>query len=284
MSIAGSDRMATPAGDLPTAGEDTVLHEVRGGIARITLNRPQAANALAPEQRDLLIGLFQAHSQDPAVRSVILRSAGKHFCSGADLGRIQNTMTASDRHVGSGTDRILTGALRLITAILDCRKPVVGAVQGVAAGLGLHVALACDLIVASAGARFFEPMTLRGLVVDGAGAYLLPRRIGLQRAKEMAFLGGMLPADLALQYGLVNRVVPEGELESETEALAAQLARGATSAIALTKRLLNESLDAGREQAFLLEAMSVEIQSKAEDVSEGVTAFIERRDPRFVGH
>src|ERR1700716_1029122 len=275
--------MATAAQGATTAGE-TVLHEVRDSVARITLNRPDAANALAPEQRDLLIELFQAHSQDPGVRCVILRSTGKHFCSGADLGRIKEARDRSDHHVGSGTDRILTGALRLITAILDCRKPVVCSVHGVAGGLGRHVALACDLIVASANARFFEPLTLRGLVVDGAGAYLLPRRIGLQRAKELAFLGGMLHADLALQYGLVNRVVAEDELERETEALAAQLARAATSAIALTKRLLNESLDAGREQAFLMEAMSVELQSQAQDVPEGVTAFIERREPRFVGH
>jgi 2-(1,2-epoxy-1,2-dihydrophenyl)acetyl-CoA isomerase len=263
--------------------EDLVLHDVRDGIARITLNRPDAANALAPEQRDLLIGLFEADSRDPGVRAVIVRSTGKHFCSGADLGRIRPGGSSPD-HVGSGTDRILSGALRLITAILDCRKPVVCAVQGVAGGLGLHVALACDLIVASAGARFFEPLTLRGLVVDGAGAYLLPRRIGLQRAKELAFLGGQLPAAAALQYGLVNRVVAEDELEAEAEALAAQLAAAATSAIALTKRLLNESLDAGREQAFLLEAMSVELQSNAQDVTEGITAFSERRAPRFVGH
>jgi 2-(1,2-epoxy-1,2-dihydrophenyl)acetyl-CoA isomerase len=264
--------------------EDMVLHEVKDGIARITLNRPDAANALAPEQRDLLIELFGAYSADPEVRVVILRSTGRHFCAGADLGRIRQGQGKSAVYVGAGTDRILTGALRLISAILDCRKPVVGAVQGVAAGLGLHVALACDLIVAGSAARFFEPMSLRGLVVDGAGAYLLPRRIGMQRAKEMAFLGGQLPADIALAYGLVNRVVPADELEAATEDLAGQLARAATSAIALTKRLLNSSLDAGREQAFLLEAMSVELQSKADDVTEGISAFMERRDPQFTGH
>jgi 2-(1,2-epoxy-1,2-dihydrophenyl)acetyl-CoA isomerase len=266
------------------ATEAMVLHEVRNGIARITLNRPEAANALAPEQRDRLIELFEADSQDPAVRVVILRSTGRHFCSGADLGRISKMRADGADHVGVGTDRILTGALRLIAAILDCRKPVVCAVQGVAGGLGLHVALACDLIVASSTARFFEPLTLRGLVVDGAGAYLLPRRIGMQRAKELAFLGGQLPAADALAYGLVNRVVPDDELQTVTEALAGQLARAATSAIALTKRLLNESLDAGREQAFLLEAMSVEMQGQAHDATEGVTAFVERRDPQFNGH
>jgi hypothetical protein len=163
------------------ATQDRVLHEVRDGIARITLNRPEAANALAPEQRNRLIELFEADSQDPAVRVVLLRSTGKHFCSGADLGRIKQLRTEGADHVGVGTDRILTGALRLIAAILDCRKPVVCAVQGVAGGLGLHVALACDLIVAASTARFFEPLALRGLVMDGAGAYLLPRRIGMQR-------------------------------------------------------------------------------------------------------
>src|SRR5260370_1374786 len=168
--------------------------------------------------------------------------------------------------------------------VLHAVKDGVGAGEGVAAGLGLHVSLACDLIVASSTARFFEPMTLRGLVVDSAGAYLLPRRIGMQRAKEMAFLGGQLPADTALAYGLVNRVVPADELDAATEDLAGQLARAATSAIALTKRLLNSSLDARREQAFLLEAMSVELQSKADDVTEGISAFMERRDPQFTGH
>jgi 2-(1,2-epoxy-1,2-dihydrophenyl)acetyl-CoA isomerase len=264
--------------------QDRVLHEVRDGIARITLNRPEAANALAPEQRNRLIELFEADSQDPAVRVVLLRSTGKHFCSGADLGRIKQLRTEGADHVGVGTDRILTGALRLISAILDCRKPVVCAVQGVAGGLGLHVALACDLIVAASTARFFEPLALRGLVMDGAGAYLLPRRIGMQRAKEMAFLGGQLPAADALACGLVNRVVPDDELDAAAQALAEPLARAATSAIALTKRLLNESLDSGREQAYMLEAMSVEMQGRAHDAAEGVTAFAERRDPQFNGH
>jgi 2-(1,2-epoxy-1,2-dihydrophenyl)acetyl-CoA isomerase len=264
--------------------EEMVLHEVRDGIARITLNRPAVANALAPEQRDQLIELFQAHSRDPGVRVVVLRSTGRHFCAGADLQRIRQSRGADASHVGAGTDRILTGALRLISAILDCAKPVVCAVNGTAAGLGLHLALACDLVMAGESARFFESFVLRGLVVDSAGSYLLPRLIGLQRAKELAFLGGKLDAAAAYQFGMVNRVVPDEELDAATQALAAQLAAGATSAIGFSKRLFNSSFDAGREQLFLLEAMSVEMQSRADDVTEGVTAFTERRDPHFTGH
>jgi 2-(1,2-epoxy-1,2-dihydrophenyl)acetyl-CoA isomerase len=269
---------------MAVAAEEMVLREVRDGIARITLNRPDVANALAPEQRDQLIELFQAYSRDPEVRVVVLRSMGKHFCAGADLGRIKQDRGADANYVGAGRDRILTGALRLISSILDCDKPVVCAVNGTAAGLGLHLALACDLIVAAASARFFEPFVLRGLVVDSAGAYLLPRLIGLQRAKELAFLGGKLDADQAQRYGLVNRVVADEELQRATQALAAQLAGGATSAIGLTKRLFNSSFEGGREQLFLLEAMSVEMQSRADDVTEGVTAFIQRRDSHFTGH
>lgn len=260
-----------------------VRYELRDGIARITLNRPEAANALAPEQRDTLIALFARCDGDPEVRVVLLSSTGRHFCAGADLTRIERSR-GQDKRVGDDMARILSGALTLISSIVDCRKPVVGAVQGVAGGLGLHVALACDLVVAADSASFFEPLILRGLVLDGAGAYLLPRRIGMQRAKEMALLGDRVPAEEALRIGMVNRVVAADTLDAEATALARRLATAATSAVSLTKRLLNQSLDAGREQAFLMEAMAVEVQSRAEDVTEGVAAFRERRDARFVGH
>jgi 2-(1,2-epoxy-1,2-dihydrophenyl)acetyl-CoA isomerase len=269
---------------MTTLASEPVLFELRDGIARITLNRPDAANAIAPEQRDTLIALFERCDTDHDVRAVLLRSSGKHFCAGADLGRILSNRTTVEKHVGDDMGRIMSGALQLIAGVLDCRKPVVCAVQGVAGGLGLHLALACDLIVAARSASFFEPLVLRGLVVDGAGAYLLPRRIGMQRAKEMSFLGDRVPADEAFALGLVNRVAEPDELDATAEALAARLAQGATSAISLTKRLLNQSLDAGREQAFLMEAMAVEMQSKAQDVTEGVTAFREHRDAKFVGH
>lgn len=262
---------------------EQVLFEVADGIARVTLNRPEAANAIAPEQRNRLIELFGRCDTDPQVRVVVLSSSGKHFCSGADITRVAQAH-AQEKFVGDDVTKLLTGALRLISSVLDCRKPVVCAVQGVAGGLGLHLALACDLIVVSRTASFFEPLVLRGLVMDGAGAYLLPRRIGMQRAKEMALLGDRVSADDALQLGLVNRVVDPEQLETAATELAERLARAATSAVGLTKRLLNQSPDGGREEAYLMEAMAVELQSKATDVVEGVSAFREHREAGFIGH
>jgi 2-(1,2-epoxy-1,2-dihydrophenyl)acetyl-CoA isomerase len=261
----------------------TVLHQVAAGVATITLHRPEAGNALLPEQRDVVIELLDAADTDHEVRVVALRSQGRHFCTGADLGSI-SAGQAGEPGVGDGMRRILHGAQRLIAAVLDCTKPVVAVVQGPAAGLGAHLAFACDLVVASDTAYFFEPFLLRGIVVDTGGAYLLPRLVGLQRAKELAFLGDKLPAADAKDLGLVNRVVPPEELDAAADELIGRLARAPTSALALTKRLFNRSLDGDRAAAFLEEAMAVEVQSHSHDAVEGVTAFIERRDPDYLGH
>jgi 2-(1,2-epoxy-1,2-dihydrophenyl)acetyl-CoA isomerase len=258
-----------------------VLHEVEGGVCTITLNRPDAANALRPADRDTLVQLLLEAEGDAAVRVVRLRAVGKVFCAGADVGGIRNQ--SADRHTGDAMRILLRGAQKLIAAVLDCGKPVVAEVQGSAAGLGAHLAFACDLVVASEKAKFIESFVLRGLVVDAAGAYLLPRRIGLQKAKELAFLGDALPASEALTLGLVNRVVPAEELAAATDELVGRLAVGPTSAIGLTKRLLNTSIDSDRAAAFLAEAMAQEIQMTASDATEGPTAFVERRTPEYRG-
>jgi 2-(1,2-epoxy-1,2-dihydrophenyl)acetyl-CoA isomerase len=261
----------------------TVLHDVADGVATITLNRPDAGNAIQPEQRDVIIELLDAADSDPDVRAVALRSQGRHFCTGADLGSIAGGSTGEPR-VGDGMRRIMHGAQRLIAAVLDCPKPVVAVVQGPAAGLGAHLVFACDLVVASESAYFLEPFLLRGIIVDAGGAYLLPRLIGLQRAKELAFLGDRLPAQDAKELGLVNRVVPADDLDAAAAELIRRLATSPTSALALTKRLFNRSLDSDRAGAFLEEAMAQELQSKAHDATEGVRAFGERRDPEFLGY
>jgi 2-(1,2-epoxy-1,2-dihydrophenyl)acetyl-CoA isomerase len=263
--------------------DDTVLHRIDGGVATITMNRPDAGNALLPEQRDAIIELLGAAGNDAEVRAVALRAHGRHFCTGADVGSIAGA-SSGDPKVGDGMRRIQGGAQRLIAAVLDCAKPVVAVVQGPAAGLGAHLAFACDLVVAADSAYFLEPFLLRGLVVDAGGAYLLPRLVGLQRAKELAFLGDKLSAADAQELGLVNRVVAADDLDASAAELLARLAAAPTSALALTKQLFNRSLDGDRAASFLAEAMAQELQSHGFDATEGVTAFIERRPPEYRGY
>ncbi|GAA0304060.1 hypothetical protein GCM10009540_24230 [Streptomyces turgidiscabies] len=178
---------------------------------------------------------------------------------------------------------IRLGAQRLISAVLDCEKPVIAAVNGTAAGLGAHLALACDLVLAAEQARFIEVFVRRGLVPDGGGAYLLPRLIGPQRAKELMFFGDALTAPDAERLGLVNRVVPAEDLHKTAREWAERLATGPTRALALTKQLVNASLDTDRATAFAAEATAQEINMTTADAQEGVASFVERRSPRYGG-
>ncbi|MER7927756.1 enoyl-CoA hydratase-related protein [Streptomyces sp. NPDC096057] len=263
----------------PTA---EVTHTVAGGVAYLTLNRPEALNAITPAQRDVLIGLLGDASADPTIRAVVLTGTGRGFCAGADL-RGGGASTGAERVAGDVARVIRRGAQRLIAAVLDCEKPVIAAVNGTAAGLGAHLALACDLVLAAESARFIEVFVRRGLVPDGGGAYLLPRLIGPQRAKELMFFGDALTAPEAERLGLVNRVVPDGELEKTAREWAERLATGPTRALALTKQLVNASLDSDRATAFAAEAAAQEINMTTEDAREGVAGFVERRSPEYRG-
>jgi 2-(1,2-epoxy-1,2-dihydrophenyl)acetyl-CoA isomerase len=266
-----------------SAIEAAVLVSDADGIRRITLNRPAAANALRPVDRDRLIELINEADEDHAVRVVVIAANGRYFCSGADVTGIARSNAGDAKRATDSMRKIMNGAQRLVAAVLDCGKPVIAVVNGAAAGIGAHLALAADLVVAAEDASFVEVFVRRGLVVDGGGAYLLPRRIGMQKAKELAFFGDKLPAAEALSLGLVNRVVPAAELGAAADEFARRLAAGPTTAISLTKRLLNASPDGDRAAAFLAEAMAQEIQSTAEDSREGVRSFMERRPPEFRG-
>lgn len=267
--------------------EDQLTSREDGGVLWLTLNRPEAANAVTPDQRDLLIDRLADASERVEVRAVVLTATGKHFCTGADLRHSRPGPTRPDgvpeRVVGDVSRMIQGGAQRLITAVVDCDKPVIGAINGTAAGIGAHLALACDLVLAAEGARFIEVFVRRGLVPDGAGCWLLPRLIGLQKAKELMFFGDDLPAAEAERIGLVNRVVPADELEKAAGEWAARLASGPTRSIGLTKGLLNRSLDSDRATAFREEALAQELNMQTHDANEGVEAFVERRQPDYQG-
>ncbi|MDX3377024.1 enoyl-CoA hydratase-related protein [Streptomyces sp. ME02-6991-2A] len=265
------------------APQPTVLHRTTpDGVSWITLNRPEAMNAVTWEQRERIIALLADASADPAVRAVVLTATGRGFCAGADLRGAP--AQARERVPGDVARTIRLGAQRLIAAVLDCEKPVIAAVNGTAAGIGAHLAFACDLVLAADTATFIEVFVRRGLVPDGGGAYLLPRLVGPQRAKELMFFGDALTAADAERMGLVNRAVPADELAGLAAAWAGRLACGPTRAIALTKQLVNDSLTADRATAFAAEAAAQEINMTTRDANEGVASFVERRTPEYRGY
>ncbi|MER5833036.1 enoyl-CoA hydratase-related protein [Streptomyces sp. NPDC002130] len=260
--------------------EPALVHSTGDHVLSLTLNRPESLNALTPGQREDIIRLLAEASATPEVRAVVVTGAGRGFCSGADL---RGAGTQGERLAGDVARTLRTGAQRLIAAVLDCEKPVIAAVNGTAAGLGAHLAFACDLVLAAESARFVEVFVRRGLVPDGGGAYLLPRLVGPQRAKELMFFGDALTAPDAERLGLVNRVVPDEELQKTSRAWAERLAAGPTRALALTKQLVNASLDTDRAAAFAAEAAAQEINMTTADAREGVRSFVERRGAEFGG-
>lgn len=179
--------MTAPA-QLTSVDLGDLLLEVEGGVARITLNRPQAANAITAGQRNQIIDWIEAANEDAFIRCIVLGANGKHFCTGADLRQegVQPPRPegAPEKMVGDRRRVMLQGAIRLVSSILDSEKPVIAAVQGTAAGIGCHIAFACDLVIASDAAKFIEVFARRGLTADGLGTWLLPRLVGLQRARS----------------------------------------------------------------------------------------------------
>ena len=269
--------------------DEQVLHRVENRVSWITLNRPEVRNAITPDQRDRVIALLEEASADLGVGAVVLGATGEGFCTGADLRAGRRPAPpkpegAPDRIMGDAARMIRRGAQRLVAAVLDCEKPVVAAVNGTAAGIGAHLALACDLVVAAEEARFIEVFVRRGISPDGGGAYLLPRLIGIQKAKELIFFGDDLPAADAERLGLVNRVVPRAQLEQVAGELAGRLAAGPTKALGMAKWLLNRSLDGDRLAAFDDEAWAQELVVTTADAGEGLRAFAERRAPEFKGY
>jgi 2-(1,2-epoxy-1,2-dihydrophenyl)acetyl-CoA isomerase len=252
---------------------------IENQVALITLNRPDARNAVNDEMREELLTVLTDARTNPEMRAVVLTGSGKGFCTGADLSRRGGGPTGP----GAAREMMRTRSQRLIRAVWDLEKPVIAAVNGVAAGLGAHLALACDLVIAAADARFIEVFVRRGLAIDAGGAYLLPRLIGLAKAKELVFFGDDVSADEALRIGLVNKVVPADGLQAAAREWAERAATGPTFAIGMSKRLLNRSLESDMETAFDEEALVQSLVTQSEDTKEGLLAFAERRQPVFTG-
>ena len=265
-----------------------VTRSVEGGIARFTINRPEAGGAINYLMRDQLTEWFEEASADLSIRVIVLESEGtKGFCTGADLRSMPPAPSrpegAPDKAIGDNTRLVRNGWQRLVNSILDCEKPVIAKVQATAAGGGMHLALACDIVVAAESASFVEAFVRRGIAPDAAGAWLLTRLVGLTKAKEMFFFGDAVSATEAARLGMVTKVVPDNELASCVDELANRLAVAPTRAIAITKFLTNRALDVDRTQALHDEAMGQELVTYTEDMREGIAAFVERREPNFKG-
>ena len=259
-----------------------VQMSVDGAVLTITLDRPDKGNAL--RQQDCAAVRQEVQRVDGAgeVRAILIHANGRHFCAGADLVSA-NTVEVKPAagHLSRG---LAIGAHGMIGALWDCPVPTVAAVQGKAIGLGLHLAVVCDFTVAADEASFAEVFCKRGFSVDSGGSFLLPRLIGIRRAKQMLLRGTVVDASTAAGWGLIDEVVAVGDLEGAAVRLAAELAAGPTFSLGYTKRLLNNPAAAQLDEVLRQEAAAVEATVRSADFKEGLRAFSERRDPEFGGH
>jgi 2-(1,2-epoxy-1,2-dihydrophenyl)acetyl-CoA isomerase len=257
----------------------TVLLEVDGatGVATVTLNRPDALNSLTVPMKIGLLGVLREVERDGAVRAVVLTGAGRAFCAGQDLRERQQPDAAP-----------LGVELRerynpIVRAMRSMPKPIVGAINGVAAGAGASLAMACDIRIASDAASFALAFGRVGLVPDSGATWFLPRLVGATKAAELALLGDPVSAADAERLGLVGRVVGAADLASEARSVAARLAAGAPRAMALTKRALETAWDRDLDAALEYEAQIQDLAGRTRDHQEGMAAFLEKRPPRFSG-
>lgn len=262
---------------------DTVLYEVADGIATITLDRPKALNALNDDMREALLEVTARAEVDPAARCVVVRGAGDSFMAGGDLKRFYEQRGLDDLALRR---RFLEGINHIHPICFALRrmpKPVLASVHGYAAGFGLSLALACDLVIAADTARFTLAYVRIGTSPDGSASYTLPRAVGVKKAMEMALLGDDMDAATAQAHGLINFVAPEAALAAETAKLARRLASGPTRAYANVKRLIWASQDNAYERQLQLEAECFADNAVNGEFREGVAAFVEKRRPNFRG-
>ncbi len=261
----------------------TVLYEVRDRVARLTLNRSESLNALNLAMiEDLRLATARAEV-DPAVRAILVTGAGEHFMAGGDLKWFREQLALPSENRQPLFERTISDVHQTTLQLRRCGKPVVAAVRGAVAGFGLSLMLAADLVLAAESAYFTLAYCNIALSPDGGATWSLPRTVGMKRAAEIALLGDRFDARQALDWGLVNRVVPADELSVEAEKLAVRLARGPAEALASTKRLLNESLNNTLAEQLHAEQRAFASCGVNADFGEGLAAFFEKRRPQFGG-
>ena len=258
---------------------EQIIYETVGAVGWIRLNRPERLNAMTSQLAAEALDALSAARDDQEVRSVVLTGEGRAFSAGQDLGEFTDA-SSGDRDIGA---HLRAGYNRLVTALVELPKPVVAGVNGVAAGAGVSLALACDVRIASESASFLQAFIRLGLIPDSGGTYLLPRVVGLPKALELSINGEQVDAAEAMRVGLVNRVVPEERFPSELAAFAERLGGLPTRGIGETKRLMREALGLPLAAALEKEAETQGELGRSEDFREGVRAFMEKRQPRFTG-
>lgn len=256
---------------------ETILTERRGDVLVVTINRPERLNAAPPKTFE---EIRDALGQLDGARAVLLTGAGRAFCSGADVAG--GSITKADPP--QATFEALSNSYNpTLTAIAELPVPIVAAVRGPAAGIGASLALACDFVVASETGYFLEAFANIGLVPDGGASWMLPRLVGKARAMEMALLGERVPAEKALAWGLIHKVVADDALDADAFALATRLAAGPTRALGLARRAINAALDSDYQTALAREANDQREAMRGPDAAEGARAFLEKRKAAFTG-
>lgn len=253
-----------------------------GGVLSVELDRPEKRNALTDDMVAAFIAALDVAGQDEAVRAIVVRSTSDHFCSGFDIvGR--NAPPGQRPRTGSIQRRLPSQAHRLIPSLLSVQVPVVCVARGWTAGIGLQIALAADVAIVADDARLWEPFSQRGISPDSAATWMLPRRVGEVRAREMLLLGRVVSGAEAADWGMVHEAVPAARLTEAAEVLVDRLASGPTVALGLTKWLLHVGREAPLEQQLRNEAFAMELSSRSDDFREGLNALKEKRPPDFGG-
>jgi enoyl-CoA hydratase/carnithine racemase len=260
---------------------ETLLIDRTDGVMTVTLNRPEKKNAMNGLMWRELIALFDEIEEQGETRVLVITGAGDGFCSGADLTDTGNAESLTTGVGGSLRSMRVVG--RAALRLHELPIPTVAAVNGVAAGAGCNLALGCDLVIASDRARFTEIFSKRGLSVDFGGSWILPRLVGLHRAKELVFLADIIDAPEADRIGLVNRVVPHDELTAAVAEVAQRLAALPPVQLSVSKRLLNQSLSVSMSEALEFEDVAQVMNFQSADTAEAVAAFVQKRSPEFTG-